>query len=122
MNLVCFDPYIVKNTGTNRLVCQSTVFIFVNNISVIFLLPTNNILVTIQYLSNKAISLGVGFNCILYDIICLDKLHNSCTILFQILFCTLNTHKMDMTKLLGGQIGLDDFIFVHRKGNFRFVI
>lgn len=24
---------------------------------------------------------------------------------------------MDMTKLLGGQIGLDDFIFVHRKGN-----
>uniref|UniRef100_A0A8D8LL10 PDZ domain-containing protein GIPC3 n=1 Tax=Cacopsylla melanoneura TaxID=428564 RepID=A0A8D8LL10_9HEMI len=34
----------------------------------------------------------------------------------QILFCTLNTHKIDMTKLLGGQIGLDDFIFVHRKG------
>jgi len=24
---------------------------------------------------------------------------------------------MDMTKLLGSQIGLDDFIFVHRKGN-----
>lgn len=36
---------------------------------------------------------------------------------FQILFCTLNTHKVDMNKLLGGQIGLDDFIFVHRKGN-----
>ncbi|XP_046681220.1 PDZ domain-containing protein GIPC1 [Homalodisca vitripennis] len=34
----------------------------------------------------------------------------------EILFCTLNTHKIDMTKLLGGQIGLDDFIFVHRKG------
>uniref|UniRef100_A0A1B6EBJ1 PDZ domain-containing protein n=1 Tax=Clastoptera arizonana TaxID=38151 RepID=A0A1B6EBJ1_9HEMI len=34
----------------------------------------------------------------------------------MILFCTLNTHKVDMTKLLGGQIGLDDFIFVHRKG------
>uniref|UniRef100_A0A1B6FM06 PDZ domain-containing protein n=1 Tax=Cuerna arida TaxID=1464854 RepID=A0A1B6FM06_9HEMI len=34
----------------------------------------------------------------------------------EILFCTLNTHKVDMTKLLGGQIGLDDFIFVHRKG------
>ncbi|XP_047501018.1 PDZ domain-containing protein GIPC1-like isoform X2 [Penaeus chinensis] len=34
----------------------------------------------------------------------------------QILFCTLNTHKVDMTKLLGGQIGLDDFIFAHRKG------
>lgn len=37
-------------------------------------------------------------------------------LLFQILFCTLNTHKVDMDKLLGGQIGLDDFIFVHRKG------
>lgn len=35
---------------------------------------------------------------------------------FQILFCTLNSHKVDMTKLLGGQIGLDDFIFAHRKG------
>ncbi|XP_061401685.1 PDZ domain-containing protein GIPC3 [Musca vetustissima] len=28
----------------------------------------------------------------------------------EILFCTLNSHKVDMTKLLGGQIGLDDFI------------
>ena len=36
--------------------------------------------------------------------------------LFQILFCTLNTHKVDMSKLLGGQIGLDDFIFAHVKG------
>lgn len=35
---------------------------------------------------------------------------------FQIIFCTLNSHKVDMTKLLGGQIGLDDFIFAHRKG------
>lgn len=34
----------------------------------------------------------------------------------QILFCTLNSHKVDMSKLLGGQIGLDDFIFAHRKG------
>jgi hypothetical protein len=34
----------------------------------------------------------------------------------QILFCTLNTHKVDMSHLLGGQIGLDDFIFAHRKG------
>uniref|UniRef100_T1I230 PDZ domain-containing protein n=3 Tax=Rhodnius TaxID=13248 RepID=T1I230_RHOPR len=34
----------------------------------------------------------------------------------EILFCTLNTHKVDMTKLLGGQIGLEDFIFAHRKG------
>jgi hypothetical protein len=37
-------------------------------------------------------------------------------ILLQILFCTLNTHKVDMSHLLGGQIGLDDFIFAHRKG------
>ncbi|CAL8366133.1 unnamed protein product [Boreogadus saida] len=29
----------------------------------------------------------------------------------KILFCTLNTHKIDMEKLLGGQIGLEDFIF-----------
>ena len=36
--------------------------------------------------------------------------------LFQILFCTLNTHKVDMSKLLGAQIGLDDFIFAHKKG------
>lgn len=34
----------------------------------------------------------------------------------EILFCTLNTHKVDMTRLLGGQIGLEDFIFAHRKG------
>lgn len=34
----------------------------------------------------------------------------------EILFCTLNTYKIDMSKLLGGQIGLEDFIFVHRKG------
>ncbi|ELU13213.1 hypothetical protein CAPTEDRAFT_187892 [Capitella teleta] len=34
----------------------------------------------------------------------------------QILFCTLNTHKVDMSKLLGGQIGLEDFIFAHIKG------
>ncbi|KAK2712734.1 uncharacterized protein LOC136024880 isoform X1 [Artemia franciscana] len=34
----------------------------------------------------------------------------------EILYCTLNTHKVDMTKLLGGMIGLDDFIFAHRKG------
>lgn len=35
---------------------------------------------------------------------------------FQILFCTLNTHKVDMTELLGGQIGVGDFIFAHKKG------
>lgn len=38
---------------------------------------------------------------------------------FQILFCTLNTHKVDMSKLLGGQIGLEDFIFIHRKGQVK---
>jgi len=34
----------------------------------------------------------------------------------DILYCTLNTHKIDMTRLLGGQIGLDDFLFAHIKG------
>ncbi|XP_077980896.1 PDZ domain-containing protein GIPC1-like [Glandiceps talaboti] len=34
----------------------------------------------------------------------------------QIVFCTLNTHKIDMQRLLGGQIGLEDFIFAHIKG------
>ncbi|BFY99596.1 hypothetical protein BsWGS_02636 [Bradybaena similaris] len=34
----------------------------------------------------------------------------------EILFCTLNTHKLDMSHLLGGQIGLEDFIFAHIKG------
>ena len=37
----------------------------------------------------------------------------------DILFCTLNTHKIDMKMLLGGQIGLDDFIFAHIKGTFQ---
>ncbi|KAJ8305492.1 hypothetical protein KUTeg_016037 [Tegillarca granosa] len=37
-------------------------------------------------------------------------------IMVQILFCTLNTHKVDMSRLLGGQIGLEDFIFAHIKG------
>ncbi|XP_068089944.1 PDZ domain-containing protein GIPC3 [Hyperolius riggenbachi] len=34
----------------------------------------------------------------------------------EILFCTLNTHKVDMQKLLGGQIGLEDFIYAHVRG------
>jgi len=34
----------------------------------------------------------------------------------EILYCTLNTHKVDMTRLLGGQIGLDDFLFAHVRG------
>lgn len=38
---------------------------------------------------------------------------------FQILFCTLNTHKVEMSELLGGQIGVGDFIFAHRKGLYR---
>ncbi len=39
----------------------------------------------------------------------------------EILFCTLNTHKVDMNKLLGGQIGLEDFIFAHVKGAIKTV-
>jgi hypothetical protein len=35
----------------------------------------------------------------------------------DILYCTLNTHKVDMTRLLGGQIGLDDFLFAHCVGS-----
>ncbi|XP_006607621.1 PDZ domain-containing protein GIPC3 [Apis dorsata] len=34
----------------------------------------------------------------------------------EILFCTLNTHKIDMNKLLGNQIEIGDFIFAHKKG------
>ena len=34
----------------------------------------------------------------------------------DIIFCTLNTHKTDMSKLLGGQINLMDFIYAHCKG------
>ncbi|XP_072338085.1 PDZ domain-containing protein GIPC3-like [Scyliorhinus torazame] len=37
----------------------------------------------------------------------------------EILFCTLNTHKVEMQKLLGGQIGLEDFIFAHVKGQMK---
>jgi len=39
----------------------------------------------------------------------------------EILYCTLNTHKVDMTRLLGGQIGLDDFLFAHVKGETKTV-
>jgi len=28
----------------------------------------------------------------------------------------LNTHRIDMDQLLGGELALDDFIFVHLKG------
>lgn len=34
----------------------------------------------------------------------------------EIMYCTLNTSKVDMDRILGGQIGLDDIIYVHRKG------
>jgi hypothetical protein len=34
----------------------------------------------------------------------------------EIIFCTLNTPKIDMSRLLGGYIGLDDFIYAHIKG------
>ena len=36
---------------------------------------------------------------------------------FQIMYCTLNTEKVDMERILGGQIGLEDTIYVHRKGD-----
>jgi|EP00049_Salpingoeca_infusionum_P017044 hypothetical protein len=39
----------------------------------------------------------------------------------EILYCTLNTHKVDMTRLLGGQIGLDDFLFAHVRGETKTV-
>lgn len=39
----------------------------------------------------------------------------------DILYCTLNTHKVDMSRLLGGQIGLDDFLFAHVKGKAKTV-
>ncbi|XP_074076402.1 PDZ domain-containing protein GIPC2 [Macrotis lagotis] len=35
----------------------------------------------------------------------------------EILYCTLCTPKIDMERLLGAQIGLEDFIFAHVKGN-----
>jgi hypothetical protein len=35
---------------------------------------------------------------------------------FQILFCTVNTHKLDMDRLLSSNIGLNDFIFAHIRG------
>ncbi|XP_051855316.1 PDZ domain-containing protein GIPC2 [Antechinus flavipes] len=34
----------------------------------------------------------------------------------EILYCTLNTPKLDMEKLLGSQLGLEDSIFAHVKG------
>lgn len=42
--------------------------------------------------------------------------------MFQILFCTLNTHKVEMTELLGGQIGVGDFIFAHKKGRYALYV
>ena len=43
------------------------------------------------------------------------------TLTQQIIFCTLNTHRVDMARLLGGQIGLEDFIFAHVKGKRKHV-
>ncbi|XP_066196444.1 PDZ domain-containing protein GIPC1 [Sylvia atricapilla] len=39
----------------------------------------------------------------------------------EVLFCTLNTPQVDMEKLLGGQIGLEDFIFAHTRGRTKLV-
>ena len=33
------------------------------------------------------------------------------------MYCTLNTPKVDMDHILGGQIGLEDLIYIHLKGN-----
>ncbi|CAI2738217.1 unnamed protein product [Dicrocoelium dendriticum] len=32
------------------------------------------------------------------------------------MYCTLNTHKLDVDKVLGYEIGLNDFIFAHVRG------
>jgi len=34
----------------------------------------------------------------------------------EILYCTLNTHEVDMSMLVGAHVGLDDFIYAHRRG------
>ncbi|XP_035969302.2 PDZ domain-containing protein GIPC2 [Halichoerus grypus] len=34
----------------------------------------------------------------------------------EILYCTLNTPKVDMERILGSHVGLEDFIFAHVKG------
>ncbi|ODM86718.1 PDZ domain-containing protein GIPC1, partial [Orchesella cincta] len=34
----------------------------------------------------------------------------------EILFCTRNTHRVDMKSLIDSELYFDDFIFVHRKG------
>nr|XP_020824177.1 PDZ domain-containing protein GIPC2 isoform X2 [Phascolarctos cinereus] len=49
-----------------------------------------------------------------FDISRLPVKHSSCP--QQILYCTLSTPKIDMERLLGAQIGLEDFIFAHVKG------
>ncbi|XP_060058184.1 PDZ domain-containing protein GIPC2 isoform X3 [Erinaceus europaeus] len=44
-----------------------------------------------------------------------NGVRRGCSML-EILYCTLNTPKVDMENLLGAQIGLEDFIFAHVKG------
>ena len=39
----------------------------------------------------------------------------------KILYITLNSHKPEMNHLMGGQIGLEDFLFAHLKGNTKIV-
>ncbi|ELW68052.1 PDZ domain-containing protein GIPC2, partial [Tupaia chinensis] len=51
-----------------------------------------------------------------FQIVMVDKFKNSTANFSKILYCTLNTPKVDMEKLLGGHIGLEDFIFAHVKG------
>ena len=47
----------------------------------------------------------------------MNKYYQKLFFCLQIIFCTLNSPKVDMDKLLGGQIGLDDLIFAHVKGD-----
>ncbi|ODM87025.1 PDZ domain-containing protein GIPC1 [Orchesella cincta] len=37
----------------------------------------------------------------------------------EILFCTRNTHRVDMKSLIDSELYFDDFIFVHRKGGIQ---
>lgn len=68
-------------------------------------------------IGSKTRSIGVKYLCLIHaNFESPFKYLNIILYCFQILFCTLNTHKVDMKKLLGGQIGLEDFIFAHRKG------
>ncbi|VDQ09066.1 unnamed protein product, partial [Trichobilharzia regenti] len=64
----------------------------------------------------------VGGTCILTCDIWIDLTENMIFLIFHsiffcfIMFCTRNTHKLDMEKLLCYEIGLNDFLFAHIQG------